>query len=276
MNMQFERQEGQLTKKERRELRRQESRAQQVSAARGRGVRRILIWAIVFAVLVGIGWLVWHAAQNAQTNPNAGGELVVPVGPSDNAKGPANAPITLVEYGDYQCPACSAFHPVVESIFEEAAGNLRFVFRHFPLKNIHPNADMAAHAVEAAALQGKYWEMHDIVFERQAEWSSLPRNSARNKMLEYAREIGLDADRLDEDMDSDVVNDKVDADIDGGEYAGVNSTPSFFVNGKLVSGANSLEEFRLQILGGLGADPLSSPEPEMLMHDDSGEAQANQ
>lgn len=259
-----------MTKKERREVRRQEARHDQAKAARGRGLRRILTWGIVVAVLVGIGWLVWRAAQNAPTGPQGGGqELAVPVSAEDNAKGPADAPITLVEYGDYQCPACAAFHPVVEGIFNEAEGQIRLVYRHYPLKNIHPNAEMAARAVQAAGLQGAYWELHDIVYERQTEWASIPRTSARNKILEYARELGLDAEQLDQAIDSDAVKNKVDADIDSGDAAGVNSTPSFFVNGVRIAGANSFEEFRLQILGDLAPEVLGAQEPSMNAHDES-------
>ena len=191
---------------------------------------------------------------------------------SDNVKGPENAAITVVEYGDYQCPACGAFHPIIEQLFEEADGQMRLVYRHFPLKNIHPNAETVARAVQAAGVQGKYWEMHDLVFERQAEWSPIPRNSARNKMLDYGEELGLDRDQLDDDIDSDAVKDKVDADVDNGEAIGVNSTPSFYVNGVKLENFNSLEEFRAAVLAPLNA--LDAPVGDESMTEPHGGADA--
>jgi len=263
--------EQQLSKKERREVRRQEARDEQTRGARGRGFRRVVTWLVVVVVLVGIGWLVRRAAQQS---PGGSGNAVVSseVIDSDNVKGPENAAITVVEYGDYQCPACGAFHPIIEQLFEESDGQMRLVFRHFPLKRIHPNAEMVSRAVQAAGVQGKYWEMHDLVFERQAEWSPIPRNSARNKMLDYGEELGLDRDQLDDDIDSDAVKDKVDADVDNGEAIGVNSTPSFYVNGVKLENFNSLEEFRAAVLAPLNA--LDAPVGDESMTEPHGDADA--
>lgn len=258
---------GQLTKKERRELRRQEARTGQARSARGRTAKRAITWLIVVAVLGGIGWLVWRAAQNVPAASNGAQELTIPVDADDNIKGSENAPITIVEYGDYQCPACAAYHPIVEQILEESDGQVRFVFRHFPLKSIHPNAETVARAVQAAGVQDKYWEMHDLVFERQSEWSAIPRGSARNKLLEYAAELGLDVERLDADMDSDAVKDKVQGDLDGGA-AIITSTPTFFVNGAKLTDITSFEDFKQQILG----STPDEEEPITDSHDDSSGA----
>lgn len=263
MDMNQQTQEG-LSRKERREMKREEVRSEQARAARGRGAKRLLTWFIVAAVLGGIGWFVWNAAQNAPGTSTADGTLSVAVSESDNMKGDPEAPITLVEYGDYQCPACGAFHSIVEQLFEQNEGQIRLVFRHFPLNNIHPNADTAARAVQAAGLQGKYWEMHNVVFERQQEWSPLPRGSVKNRMLEYAMELGMNAEQLDADMDSDAVEDKIAADIDSGEASGVNSTPSFYVNGERISDFASLEDFQAKVLRGA----LEPSEPSMNTHDE--------
>lgn len=248
-----------LTKKERREVRRQESRDEQSRAARGRGAKRLVTWVIVFAVLGGIGWLVWRSAQNAPSYVTGGVSLTVPVSDLDNSKGDLDAPITLVEYGDYQCPACASFHPIVEQLFDDAQGQIRLVYRHFPLSRLHPNADMVSRAVESAGLQGKYWEMHNLVYERQQEWSPIPRSSARNKMMEYATELGLDAEKLDSDMDSDAVKDKIKSDIESGEATGVNSTPSFFVNGQRISDFSTLQDFQNKVLNGPSPQQESVP-----------------
>lgn len=259
---------GHMTKKERRELRRQQAWNERSRNARRRFMRRILTWVIVAAVLVGIVWAVWQAAKNVPQQ--SGGALAVAVSADDLILGSDDASITLVEYADFQCPACSTFHPILQQLFEEADGQLRLVFRHYPISRIHPNAETASYAAQAAALQEKFWEMHDVIFERQSEWSSLSTKAARDKILEYAVELGLDTERLGEDMDSDAVKEKINADIRGGEQASVNSTPSFFVNGESISGYNSLEEFSSMVLADLGADEESQDEePQVEPHNES-------
>ena len=118
-----------------------------------------------------------------------GPALVLPVGPRDHAKGPANAPVTLVEYGDYECPHCGRAHPIVRSIQHALGERLRFVFRNFPLTEAHPNAENAAEAAEAAGAQGKFWEMHDELFDHQDALEPLD-------LVTHAMRLGLDADAV--------------------------------------------------------------------------------
>src|SRR5213592_2242334 len=117
------------------------------------------------------------------------GTLTPPVGERDHVAGPATAPVTLVEYGDFECPSCRKAWPMVKELQRRLGKNLRFVFRNFPLTRLHPNAARAAEAAEAAAAQGAFWQMHDRLFERQFALED-------DNLLEYARELGLDADRL--------------------------------------------------------------------------------
>jgi protein-disulfide isomerase len=114
-----------------------------------------------------------------------GGVLAVPVGPEDHVIGPANAPITLVEYGDYQCPYCGQAYPITQALIQEFGPDLRFVFRNLPLSHVHPRAQAAAEAAEAVGLQGKFWQMHDLLFENQQDLSAAA-------LLEYARQAGAD------------------------------------------------------------------------------------
>jgi protein-disulfide isomerase len=150
--------------------------------------------------------------------------LTVPVGSTDHVDGRPDAPVTLVEYGDYQCPVCGAAYPIVNSVREVTADRLRFVYRHFPLSQMHPDAFRAAEAAEAAHAQGKFWEMHDMLFENQRALTYL-------FLLRYAAAIGLDVERFESDIASGTFGEKIQQDFLGGVKSGVNGTPTFFING---------------------------------------------
>ena len=156
--------------------------------------------------------------------------LKPPVGPHDHVRGAPNAPITLVEYGDYECPHCGRAYWILKSLEEAMGDDLRFVFRNFPLSQVHPHALAAAHAAEAAGLQGRFWGMHDLLFENQ-EFLEGPH------ILQYALRCGLDLDRFARDVESEVVAAKVKADFLSGARSGVNGTPTFFVNGHRYDGS---------------------------------------
>lgn len=146
------------------------------------------------------------------------------VGRADNSQGNSAAIVTLVEYGDYQCPHCGHAYPIVKQIQEIFGDKLQFIFRNFPLRTIHPLAVPAAIASEAAARQGKFWEMHDTIFENQQQ---LHGNSFRL----FAEELGMDQTRFEEDSNAMGIIEKVDNDFEGGIRSGVNGTPTFFING---------------------------------------------
>lgn len=150
--------------------------------------------------------------------------LAVPVGSTDHMDGRLDAAVTLVEYGDYECPHCGAAHPLVNQIREVLADQLRFVFRHFPLSQIHPHAFLAAEAAEAAGVQGMFWEMHDVLFENQHALTD-------QALLGYATALDLDLGRFASDITSGKFADKVRGDFLGGAKSGVNGTPTFFING---------------------------------------------
>lgn len=150
--------------------------------------------------------------------------LTPPVSERDHIRGSLRAPVILVEYGGFECPACGQAYPIVKALQQQLAATLAVVFRHFPLTTIHPHAQRAAEAAEAAGAQGKFWSMHDLLFERQEalEYESL---------AEYAAQIGLDLTRFARDVAAHRHLAKARADFASGVRSGVNGTPTFFVNG---------------------------------------------
>lgn len=149
--------------------------------------------------------------------------LRAPVTDRDHAQGAADAPITLVEYGDYECPHCGRAYPIIKDVQRRLGSRLRFVFRNFPLSEAHPHAQHAAEAAEAAGSQGQYWAMHDALYEHQ-------RALGDTHLAEYAAAIGLDVTEFQQELASHVHARHVRADFLGGIRSGVNGTPTFFIN----------------------------------------------
>jgi protein-disulfide isomerase len=161
--------------------------------------------------------------------------LTVPVDDSDHVQGPADAPVTLVEYGDFECPYCAAAHVIVKKVQEIMADQLRFVFRHFPLTQIHPHAEPAAEASEAAGAQGQFWEMHDVLYENQPMLDSL-------NLVRFAQELGLDGTRFVRELKQGIYRERVRRDFLSGVRSGVNGTPAFFINGVRYDGSWDLPQ----------------------------------
>jgi protein-disulfide isomerase len=151
--------------------------------------------------------------------------LTPPVGARDHALGTADAPVTLVEYGDFECPFCGAAYPELKRVLQKLGPKVRFVFRHFPLGEQHPHAQHAAEIAEVAAAQGKFWEMHDLLYQRQAAL-------ADGDLVAYARELGLDADRAQRELAAHLHAARVRDDFSSGVRSGVSGTPRFFINGR--------------------------------------------
>ena len=172
--------------------------------------------------------------------------LAEPVGAKDHVEGPATAPITLVEYGDYQCPYCGEAYPELKKVQKKMGKSLRFVFRNFPLTQMHPHAFAAAEAAEAAGAQGKFWKMHDMLYEHQDELEP-------QALVGYAKTLGLDTERFAKDAGTFAA--KVKHDFQTGVMSGVNGTPSLFINGERYDGAfdaESLLEVLQTIAGSTG------------------------
>jgi protein-disulfide isomerase len=151
-------------------------------------------------------------------------KLTLPVAGRDHIQGPIDAPMTLLEYGDYECPFCGAAYPIVKAIQQNLGDDLCFAFRNFPLANMHPHAEHAAEAAEAADAQGHFWEMHDTLYENQDALED-------EYLAKYAAELGLDVPRLIREVESGAHRGRIREDFMAGVRSGVNGTPSFFVNG---------------------------------------------
>ena len=161
--------------------------------------------------------------------------LTIPVGDDDHVLGPDVAPVTLVEYGDYQCPYCGQAFLVVHDLLRLRGESMRFVFRHFPLTNVHPYAELAAEVAEAAAARGKFWEMHDWLFEHQ-------RNINPRHLMVGVEQLGLPSDEIAREVSGHQLLDRVRRDFVGGVRSGVNGTPTFYVNGVRHDGGYTLDE----------------------------------
>jgi diadenylate cyclase len=192
--------------------------------------------------------------------------LDTPVGDRDHVRGAATAPVTLVEYGDFECPYCGRMYPVVKELRKRAGDRLRVVFRHFPLDSVHPHARRAAEAAEAAAAQGRFWEMHDLLFENQDDLDD-------EALRRYAARLGLDLARFEDDLAERRHAPRVREDRLDGERTGVEGTPTFFINGARYEGSLDLEGMLAAVeeaagsavvaRGGVraGARPEAPPDP---------------
>jgi protein-disulfide isomerase len=156
--------------------------------------------------------------------------LLLPIQPDDHVQGPPGARLTLVEYGDYQCPPCGALFLVIQQIHEELADDVRIVYRHYPLSGSHPYAQLAAESAEAACAQGKFWEMHDLLFLHQDR-------IAEKSIEEFAAQLSLDMDRFRKDLKDHAFEERVREDFRRGVANGVYGTPGLFVNGVRHDGA---------------------------------------
>ena len=151
--------------------------------------------------------------------------LAIPVGGDDHVQGQLDSPITLVEYGDYECPHCGHAHPIIKRVQKHFGRKLRFVFRNFPLNQIHPNAEDAAESAEFAGSFGKFWEMHDAIFDNQSSLND-------DLLLDIAGRLELSQEKLRVALEGGTFTPRVKADFLGGVRSGVNGTPTFFINGE--------------------------------------------
>ncbi|MBI2057452.1 MAG: DsbA family protein [Candidatus Yanofskybacteria bacterium] len=229
--------EQNLTKKEIYDLNKKENDQEKVSARKTRKTRRVLMWAVIFVLLIGAVWgMVKLSDKPTDTEQVA---IIDSVSTDDWVKGNKDSKVVLIEYGDFQCPACGAYYPLVEKLADEHSNEFQFVYRHFPLQQ-HANAKPAAYASEAAGKQGKFWEMYNLIYSRQNDWSE--KKNADDIFLEYAGSMGLNLDQFKKDKDSQDTKDKVKKNYDSGIANKVNATPTFFLNGKKIQ-PQSYEEF---------------------------------
>lgn len=195
----------------------------------------IIFSVVVVAVLAGL--VVWTRMTNPPIDVSSIENNSIVAASSqngniaDHTKGSDANEVLFIEYGDFQCPSCGGAHPQVNTLMEEYGDKVTFIFRNFPLTAIHPNARAAAAVAEAAGLQDKYWEMHDMLYQKQNEWSGLDPSQRTSVFNTYATSLGLDMDTFTADLASKEVNQKISFDLALGKKAGVSATPSFFLNG---------------------------------------------
>jgi protein-disulfide isomerase len=226
------------TKRELKELRRMENEAKKrstVAAAESKPdeAMKWVTLGIVAVIVVGLlGFIIYNSIQkNAEKQRLANTALNISnTGYYRGAT--ASAQVTLTEFGDLQCPACKANEPFMRQALADFPNTLRLQFKQFPLTTVHRNAMAAAKAAEAAGAQGKFWELHDLLYERQEVWGES--SNPTDTFIGYARELGLDTDRFQEDMNDPKTEKKIQAEMNEGINLGVNATPTLYVNGKMV------------------------------------------
>jgi protein-disulfide isomerase len=216
---------------------------------------KLIIWiVVVIVVLATAGLIVLGIMQppTTQTTPISS-TLVPAITSSDNTEGNLNAKVSLIEYGDFQCPACGAYYPMVKQLVAAYSGKIAFAFRNYPLPQ-HADAPLASQAAEAAGLQGKYWQMHDALYENQSVWSAAPTSTVVSQFFDnYASSLGINVAQLNTDMNSAKVLNKIQSDISSGNAVPLQYTPTFFINLKQISNPTSYDQFKSDIDQALSA-----------------------
>ncbi len=229
------------------------------------------VWFIVgFIVVVTAGAIIAGAYSSGTASNNASSTFVATTVPAitaaDWSEGNPNAKVTLIEYGDFECPACGEYFPVVEQLVQNYSSTVLFVFRNFPLYSVHPFAGISSQAAEAAGLEGgatKYWEMHDLLYTKQSDWSTnttlTPAQLVSQYFDGYAQSIGLNINTFNTDINATSVLDKIQADVNGGNAAQINHTPTFFVNLTQIPNPTSFADFETTLNAAIASSTGVSP-----------------
>ena len=222
-----------------------------------------IILAAIVVLFVGIFALNNHGTKSKTATKNSSGTL------SNHISGSPSTGVTLVEYGDYQCPYCEQYQPTLNAVTSEFKDQIQFQFRNFPLVNVHQNAFAAARAAEAAALQGKFWEMHDALYI-PSDWQSWTvATDPTTFFSQYAKQLGLNVKQFKTDFASSAVNDIINADEAKGTELGVQGTPTFFLDGKMITIPNNVPAFEKIIKTEIAkkqaaTKPVSTPPPTSM------------
>ncbi len=227
-----------MTKKEKRALAKEQKRQDQDKKVVANKVKKFLIWIFAAGLILALGVKAWKWVSTP--TPQVAGEAAE-AKENDWVKGDEQAKVTLVEYGDFQCPACATYYFLTKKLVEEVPQGFKIVYRHYPLTTLHKNAFTAARASEAAGAQGKFWEMHDLLYEKQSDWSE--EENPKDKFVAYAKELGLDEAKFNEDFEKNEYKDKIEAHMAEATSLGVNATPTFYLNGTKIQ-PTSYEEFK--------------------------------
>lgn len=192
---------------------------------------------LIACVIVFGGILFVSKKDSATTGSDKAGTV------SNHSKGENAKQVTLTEYGDFQCPACGGYYPIVEQVVEKYKADIKFEFVNFPLTQIHPNAMLAHRTAEAASNQGKFFEMYDLLYQNQQSWTSLSSGQADAAFRSYAENLKLDMAKFDAEQKGEAINSTINADLNKGKQAGVTGTPTFFIDGKKIENPKDAEAF---------------------------------
>lgn len=229
-----------LTKDERKEQRHQEWEEKLQKEQKSKTMKKILLWVGIVVLLLGGFWALNVATTYPAPTDTTNSSLPA-LSSSDITTGDKNAKAVLIEYADFQCPGCGAAHPVVKQLLKDFQGKILFAYRFFPLTSIHRNAMASAEAAYAAYKQNKFWEMHDMLFENQQKWAEI--TDPMPTFLSYAQNLNLNIDTFKKDMADQKTKDYIDNVENQGTAAGVDSTPTFYLNKKLVT-VRSYDDFK--------------------------------
>ncbi len=187
-------------------------------------------------IIVLFGYYFISTATDKSNDP-----VNIEINANDHVRGSVNGKVTIVEFGDFQCPACGAYDPIVREAIEKNKNDVKFVFKNFPLTQIHRNALIASKAVESAGLQGKYWEMHDLLYDKQEEWSNSM--NAKDVLANYAKTLSLDVNKFVTDLENKSIEENIFNEYKEGIKLGVQGTPTFFLNGRKIDNPRNVEDF---------------------------------
>lgn len=208
------------------------------------------IGVVTVALVVGGVFFLGKSNNNQTSTKVAPADQKLLINDSSHKISAPDSKVTIVEFGDYQCPACAAAQSIVKKILSDYDGKINFVFRNFPL-SVHPNAQKAAQAAEAAAAQGKFWEMHDKLYENQTTWSTV--GDPQEIFIGYAGDLGIDKDAFKKDINTNKYTGVINADANDGTKLGVDSTPTFFLNGNKIIGVPTYTDLKDAIDKGLSS-----------------------
>ncbi|HSW97633.1 MAG TPA: thioredoxin domain-containing protein [Candidatus Saccharimonadales bacterium] len=229
-----------LTKDERKALRKEEWQEQLKKAERNKMITKITWIGGGIILVIAAFWAIINFTGSSGSSP----QLITnmpPVNAKDLQTGDLKSNVTLTEYADFQCPGCGAYHPIIKKLLQDFKGKIHFVYRTFPLTQVHQNAMISAQNAVAANNQGKFWDMHDMLFEHQADWSTV--QNPQGIFDSYAQKLGLDMDRFHKDITDAKTKKFINDEESAGLAIGINSTPTFFINGKQIVSPQTSEAF---------------------------------
>jgi protein-disulfide isomerase len=228
-----------LTKQEKKELRKSEWQENLKKEERNKKVKKILVFVGLFVVLALATFTLIQFVNSPQSNTTIN---IPPINNTDIKIGDSKGKVVLTEYADFQCPACAAYHPLVNQLLKDYQGQIYLVYRFFPLTTVHQNAMIAAQAGYAAYLQGKFEDMYNMLFDNQASWATA--SNPEDIFISYAKKLGLDTNKFQKDLEAGETKNFIQNEYNQGLSAGINSTPTFFINGKIIQNPQSYNDFK--------------------------------